>query len=132
MRGSWLSAEEFEDLVYAAWDDVPDFFADKVKNLAVLVEDLPTRDDLDSLNLHSPYQLFGLYRGVPLTRRGIYFGHHLLPDVIVIFRKPILHYCRTVAEVRKQVRKTLAHEIGHYFGLDEEQVRSAMHDYLEE
>ena len=104
-----IPAAEFEELVRQALDDIPDELASVVDNCVVLVEDYPPPDD--------PH-LLGLYDGVPLTERGeTYAG--VLPDRILIYRKPILAFCTSVEEVVREVHITVVHEIAHHFGIDD-------------
>lgn len=114
----------FEQLVSEALDSLPDEIQNWLDNVAVVVGERPTREHLAQAGLDSGDLLFGLYVGVPKTRRGFTFGESL-PDKIIIFKRPIERVCRTPAQVREQVRRTVLHEIGHHFGLDEEQLRSA-------
>lgn len=124
-RRPWLSKERFEELVSEAWDSLPEGFQRYIDNVGLIVEDLPSRRDLEELGIRSPFGLLGLYRGISLNRRGIHY-QNVLPDMIVIYRLPILAICRTEDEVRAQVRKTVVHEVAHYFGMNERQVREAM------
>lgn len=101
-----VTEERFEEFVAEAIDAIPDEFADRVHNVAFLVEDDSARGNL-----------LGLYEGVPLTKRWHYSG--AMPDRITIYRNPICRMCRTEEQVRDQVRATVIHEIGHYFGIDD-------------
>jgi predicted Zn-dependent protease with MMP-like domain len=111
----------FERLVAEALRGLPEEFRSKLVNLAVVVEDRPTRRDLQRAGLPPHATLLGLYIGVPLTERGSNYGG-VLPDKIVIFKAPIEALCRTDEEVRRTVQETVRHEIGHYFGLGEAQL----------
>jgi predicted Zn-dependent protease with MMP-like domain len=107
----WLSAEEFEALVVAELDALPDDMVDGLENLVFVVEDEP--DDGE--------HLLGRYEGVDLTRRDRY-GFGELPDRIVIFRLPHLAATTAVEELRDELHTTLVHEIGHYYGIDDERL----------
>jgi predicted Zn-dependent protease with MMP-like domain len=74
------------------------------------------------MGLRSPSELLGLYQGVPLDRRGFYYGN-VLPDKITLFKIPIESICKTKEEIEEKVREVVIHEVGHYFGLDEERLR---------
>ncbi len=124
--GGWMERDRFEELVADAWNEIPSEFRDRIENVELIVEDLPSPDDLAAVGITSPYGLLGLYRGVSLPRRSTFY-QNVLPDVIVIYRLPILRICRNDRDVVRQIRDTVIHEIGHYFGMDEEQVRAAMH-----
>jgi predicted Zn-dependent protease with MMP-like domain len=113
-----ITTAEFERLVEEALDSLPKRFADLVQNVAVVIEDEPSEEDLDVLDddaYEAGNELLGLYRGIPLTRRR--YDMVALPDTVAIFRGPILRVCRTPREVVQQVRETVIHELGHYFGL---------------
>jgi predicted Zn-dependent protease with MMP-like domain len=105
-----MSREDFESAVSDGIDAVPAELAKLMTNVAILVEDDPPPG-------HS--NLLGLYQGTPLTERYDGWAAGSLPDRITIFRRPILAYCRTEAEVVQQVRVTVIHEIGHHFGIDD-------------
>ncbi len=121
-----VSLDEFEELVARALDSLPDEFARLLDNVAVVVEEEPSEEDLASLEpLPSEAaeggeegELFGLYLGVPLSERDVYYG--ALPDRVAIYRGPILRYCQSRREVIREVRDTVIHELGHHFGLDED------------
>ena len=108
-----VTREEFESFVDDALDSIPENFASKIVNVAFLVE-----DDSASGNL------LGLYEGVPLTKRTGLGG---MPDRITIYQDAICRYCNTEEEVREQVRETVVHEIGHYFGIDDPRLRELGH-----
>jgi predicted Zn-dependent protease with MMP-like domain len=105
----------FEQLVSEALDGLPEEIARMMSNVEVVVEDEPHPNQLRGLP--RGHTLFGLYHGVPLTKRGIY--DHALPDKISIFRGPIVRYARTPDRIREQVKRTVIHEIGHHFGIEE-------------
>ena len=106
-----LDAESFEALVIEELDALPDEMVDGIENLVFVCEDAP-EDDSDVL---------GEYQGVALTERDRY-GFGELPDRIVIFREPLLRMCADLDELRDEVHITLVHEIGHYFGIDDEEL----------
>lgn len=109
----------FELLVAEAVDSLPEEFKAKLDNVDVVIEDLPSVRQLASLGLRHPLQLFGLYQGVPKTKRGSNYTF-VAPDKITVFKVPILTFYRTPEAVRAKVRAVVLHEIGHHFGLSEE------------
>ena len=116
-----INRRAFQELVREALTDLPDEFAAAMQNVAVIVEEEPSPEDLESVGL-DPEQddLFGLYQGVPLPERGP--DAPVLPDRIAIYRLPILWGCEPRAEAVAEVRTTVIHELGHYFGLDEHEL----------
>ena len=112
-----ISPTEFESLVEEALEKLPQKFAGLLENVVIVVEDEPTGDDLEVLDSDDPdSELLGLYRGIALTHRT----HDMLPalpDQIAIFRGPILRVARSRADAVRQIRETVIHELGHYFGL---------------
>jgi predicted Zn-dependent protease with MMP-like domain len=120
--GRELTRDEFERVVAEALDSLPPRFAELVDNIVIAVEDEPGDDDLDSLNDdEDDSELLGIYRGVALTDRS-YNDAPLLPDEIAIFRGPINRISASRAEAVREVRETVIHELGHYFGLDDEEM----------
>jgi predicted Zn-dependent protease with MMP-like domain len=117
-----LTRREFEEAVVVALKRLPQFFKKKMKNVDVVVEDQASRELLLEMGLRSPFELLGLYQGVPLDRRGFYYGN-VLPDKITLFQVPIESMCKTREEIEEQVREVVIHEVGHYFGLDDERLR---------
>ncbi|HUN66640.1 MAG TPA: metallopeptidase family protein [Bacteroidota bacterium] len=121
-----LDPEPFEELVEHAFVLLPEKFRSALENIAVLVEDYPTDEIVRSMKLPSRHHLLGLYQGVPLTKRGVWYGTSPVgPDKITLYRSNILSLCRTEADVGKKIYEVLVHEIGHYFGMDEDQIRKA-------
>jgi len=116
-----INRREFQELVREALSVLPDEFAAAMRNVAVVVEEEPSAEDLESVGL-DPEQddLYGLYHGVPLPERGP--DAPVLPDRIAIYRLPILWDCETREQVVAEVRTTVIHELGHYFGLDEDEL----------
>ncbi len=108
-----LSAAEFDRLVEAALRDIPKPFRRRLENVAIIVEQEPPRPGL-----------LGLYQGHPLTSRSVFQGF-TMPDRITIYQGPHERMSRTPAELKKIVADTIWHEIAHYFGMDEPQVRRA-------
>lgn len=107
---------DFEDLVAQALDSLPPDIAAQVENVDVVVEDEPPPHV--QAELAPGTSLFGLYHGIPLTKRGSGYGN-VLPDKISIYRGPITRYWRRPDAIRAQIRRTVIHEIGHYFGIPE-------------
>jgi predicted Zn-dependent protease with MMP-like domain len=115
-----VAAAEFEALVARALDGLPQEFAEQLENVAVVIEEEPDPADLEELGMAADEELFGLYLGVPLPERGQ--GYSALPDRIAIYRGPVLRQCRDRREVIREVRDTVVHELGHYFGLDDDEM----------
>jgi predicted Zn-dependent protease with MMP-like domain len=119
-----MTVKEFEDLVTSALDGLPEAFARAMDNVEVVVEIWPTREDLIAGAVQPGDTLFGLYRGIPQTKRGNYQG--ALPDKIIIFAGPIVRlFGNNHDAVKKEVRKTVLHEIGHHFGMSDAEIRAA-------
>ncbi len=106
-----IDPDKFEEMVASALDGLPEEFGQLMRNVAVTVENGP-----------GPRGLLGLYQGVPLTSRTTGYAG-VLPDRITIFRLAICAICNTEDEVRDQVRRTVIHEVGHYFGIGDERLR---------
>jgi predicted Zn-dependent protease with MMP-like domain len=119
-----LKREEFEKMVQAGIEEIPGKFLQKLDNVAIVVEYEPTPAQLKKLKIKKGWTLFGLYEGVPQTRRGAYYGA-VLPDKITIFQKPIMDAARNETAIKKIVKNTVWHEIAHHFGMDEGRVRQA-------
>jgi predicted Zn-dependent protease with MMP-like domain len=114
-----MSRDEFEKVVAKALDGLPEEIAVHFDNIAVVVEDEPTDEELIDVGLDPETEtLFGLYQGVALTERSVYDS--VLPDRIVIYRRPLLEECQDRAELVREIQDTVVHEIGHFFGLGEE------------
>lgn len=105
----------FEQLVKEAVASVPAEFQPYMENIEIIIQDYPTEEQLQSVGLSPPHTLLGLYHGVPLTERGI--SNPLLPDQITLFRGPLLERYGADEQLRKQVRRTVLHEIAHFFGI---------------
>jgi predicted Zn-dependent protease with MMP-like domain len=118
------SPNSFENLVSDALDTLPDEILGWLDNVAIVVSERPTPEQLASAGMGPGGLLFGLYVGVPKTVRGFTYGE-TVPDKILVFREPIERVCLTPAAIRDQVRKTVLHEIGHHFGMDEDQLWDA-------
>lgn len=117
-----MSPAKFDELVVQAVESLPDEIREKLDNVAIMVEDYPTRSQLRAGGVGRGNLLFGLYEGVPLTGRTA--GYNMvLPDRITLFREPILMACRTVGDVRRTIAHTVLHEIAHHFGISDARLR---------
>ncbi len=114
-----MTRKEFEDLVESALRKLPRPFKEKLRNIAVVVEDWADEQTLQDVGVEPPDTLYGLYRGVDLTRRDSSYGN-VLPDTIHIYQGPIEEDCADPEEMAELVRDVVVHEVGHYFGLDDE------------
>jgi predicted Zn-dependent protease with MMP-like domain len=113
-----LSRTEFEEVVEEALAQLPKRFADLVYNVAIAVEDEPSADDLTGLEGDEDSELLGIYRGVPLIERA--HDETYIPDEIAVFRGPINRVARSRSEAVAEIRETVVHELGHYFGLSDD------------
>ena len=115
-----LSERRFRELVAEALDGLPSEWGELLDNIAVVVEDEPSAEELRELGMDPDEgdELLGIYQGTPLGERGFEYGG--LPDRVVIYRGPISRIARSRREVVEQVRETVLHELGHHFGLEED------------
>ena len=123
-----MTRAKFERLVAEAVTLIPRRFRREMQNLALVVEDEPSDELLDDMEIEPPDSLYGLYQGTPLPERSWAFGN-ALPDRITIFQKPIEEDCDDEDEVRAVIGETLIHEVGHYFGMSEEEIEEIEEKY---
>jgi predicted Zn-dependent protease with MMP-like domain len=116
-----MKREHFVEVVEEALDSLPQEFRSRIRNVAVLVEDKPPRQRSPRPGQQRRL-LLGVFHGVPTTKKSI-FDLSTGPDHIVLYQKNIEAVCSSEAEVRQQIRLTVIHELGHYFGMDEEQLK---------
>jgi predicted Zn-dependent protease with MMP-like domain len=114
-----MTRRQFEALVDKALRKLPKKFKDRIANIAVVVEDWADDETLEEMGIEPPDTLYGLYRGIDLTRRDSSYGN-VMPDVITIYQGPIEEDADDEREMAEIVRETVVHELGHYFGLDDE------------
>ncbi len=117
-----MDRKRFEWLVAKVLDGLPEEFVTRLENVTVIVEDQPTRRQLAKARLKRGQTLFGLYEGVPLTKRG---GHYSLvvPDKITIFQWPIESEYRDDAEMAAEIQRVVQHEIAHHFGIGDARLK---------
>ncbi len=126
-----MTRKQFDRLVAEAVQSIPARFRDEMQNLSIVVEDEPDDDLLADMGIEPPDTLFGLYQGTPLPERS--WGHgNTLPDRIVLFQGPIEDSCDSDDEVIVAIGETLIHEVGHYFGLSEEEIEAIEDRYWRE
>jgi predicted Zn-dependent protease with MMP-like domain len=118
----------FERLVADALAGVPRRFRDAMANIAIVVEDEPSAELLREMELDPPDTLFGLYQGIPLTDRRWDYGN-ALPDRILLFQGPHEREAEDEDDLVISIGETLIHEIGHYFGMSEEQIEEIEEKY---
>jgi predicted Zn-dependent protease with MMP-like domain len=125
-----MTRDRFRQLVSEALDTIPGRFRRHLQNIAIVVEDRPSRALLAEMEIAPPDTLFGLYQGIPLTERPWGYGN-TLPDRITIFQGPIEDVSETEDEVVTEIGETLIHEVGHFFGLSEEEIEDIEDRYWE-
>jgi predicted Zn-dependent protease with MMP-like domain len=116
-----MTRARFEQLVEEALRTIPRRFRQAMQNVAVVVEDEPSPELLEEMEVEPGDTLLGLYQGTPLIERGWSYGN-TLPDRIVIFQRPIEAECDDEDEMVRAIGETVIHEFGHYFGLSEEEI----------
>lgn len=117
-----MTREEFRELVEDAIDTIPLRFAREVRNLAIVIEEEPSEELLDEMEVDEPGNLLGLYQGTPLNERGWGYGNQL-PDKITLFQSTIEDECDgDEDEIVVAIGETLIHELGHYFGMSEAEI----------
>ena len=116
-----IKTEEFESMIGAGIDTIPEKYYKNLQNVVFVGADEPTPEQRNSLKLHCNQTLFGLYEGIPLTKRNSNYNL-VLPDKITIFRLPIAHISNNSTEALQHVKKTVWHEVAHFFGLDHDRI----------
>ena len=116
-----MKRSEFQGIVQQALDELPPLFQDALHNIDIQVRWAPSLDERRRSRLRAGHDLFGMYVGVPLIKRG--HGPPLLPDTIIIYQRAHDRHGRSEAEMVEQARQTLLHEIGHYLGIDEDRLQ---------
>jgi predicted Zn-dependent protease with MMP-like domain len=118
-----LTKREFERLVEGVLESLPADFRSRLDNVEVEVQARPSDEILDEMEVPEDETLFGLYLGTPLTDR--HEGElPRLPDRILIFQEPIEEACSSRREIEQEVRRTVIHEVAHFFGIDEDRLRN--------
>jgi predicted Zn-dependent protease with MMP-like domain len=119
-----MDKEKFEDLVARAVETLPEEFQEKLTNIDIVVEDAPSRSQLQQARLGKGFTLLGLYEGIPLTSRHSNYGM-VPPDKITIFQKTIEAACPSQAEgeIRTEIQKVVRHEIAHHFGIGDARLK---------
>ena len=123
-----MTRQKFEKLVAEAIELIPARFRREMKNIAVVVEDEPGADLLEEMEIEPPDSLYGLYQGTPLPERTWGYGN-TLPDRVTLFKDVIEEDCESEDDVRDCIAETLIHEVGHYFGLSEEEIEEIEERY---
>ncbi len=125
-----MTRERFEHIAQEAFDSLPADFRNRVENVHIVVEDEPSDDTLGKVK-SDRYSLLGLYQGIPLTQRGQWYGMSAtVPDKISLYQKNIESVCDSEEEIELRIREVLFHELGHYFGMNEAQIRRAMKRFM--
>jgi predicted Zn-dependent protease with MMP-like domain len=117
-----MKRSEFQRIVRQALEELPPVFREALQNIDIQVRWAPTMGERRRSRLQPGHDLFGVYLGVPLPKRGHYYSM-VLPDTIVIYQRAHERHCRDEAEMVEQARQTLLHEIGHYMGIDEDRLQ---------
>ncbi len=114
-----VSDEQFDAMLQAAIEAIPEQFAARLDNVAFVIADEPTPEQLASLGMDPEETLFGLYEGISLPERSENYSA-AVPDTITLFKSPLEEWCQNEEELRDEINETVWHEVGHYFGLDHE------------
>lgn len=121
-----MSSEEFEALTQEVFEALPEQFQQNMENVRIIVENLPSDETLRKMHIRSASHLFGLYEGIPLNKRGTWYGMYpVSPDTITLYKHNIERGARDIEELRERICHVLIHEIAHYYGMNEEEVRAA-------
>lgn len=116
-----MTLEEFEQVVDTTIENLPPEFKSRIENLAIVVEEYADAWTLQLAGVSNPMNLLGFYHGVPLPGRTQAYGN-VTPDLISIYRQPIIRHYRTPERIREGIEHTVKHELAHYFGIDDDRL----------
>jgi predicted Zn-dependent protease with MMP-like domain len=119
-----VTEEEFQVYMESALESIPDNFKSKFDNIVFIIEAYPSEDDLRRLGVAAKSDLLGLYSGVPYTHRNTWYAG-TSPDRIILFQKNIESLCSSRDQLVAKIREVVVHEIGHYFGMTDAEIREA-------
>mgnify|MGYP001486941419 FL=1 len=124
-----VTDKEFDEIISQALDELPQQFINKLNNVVITYEDDPSAEQRKKLNLRCNQTLFGLYEGIPLTKRPsasslLSSNVMTLPDKITLFKNPLQNVSTDMADFKRQTKHTLWHEIAHYFGLAHDRIHA--------
>jgi predicted Zn-dependent protease with MMP-like domain len=124
-----MTREKFENTAEKVFEGLPKLFGDSIDNVHITVEDYPSEDVMYQMRADKT-TLLGLYQGIPLTHRGTWYGTSpTIPDKISLYQTNIEAVCQNDEEVSERIREVLLHELGHYFGMSELEIRNAMKNF---
>lgn len=123
-----ISDDDFSKLIAECMDELPEQYVTGMKNVLVTYEDQPSDEQRRKQQLQAYQTLYGLYEGVPLTKRNAGY-QFVLPDRITIFKLPMAQAVNSMADLKAQVKHTLWHEIAHFYGLDHERIHQIEQDW---
>ena len=116
-----MTDAEFDVLITRAMNELPEKYIKGLDNVAIVMADEPTPEQQHKMHVDNQHLLLGLYEGIPLTKRGANYSF-VLPDKITLFKNPILSVSHSEAELFEQIKRTLWHEIAHYYGLGHDRI----------
>jgi predicted Zn-dependent protease with MMP-like domain len=124
-----MTREKFTEIAEDIFNKLPKVYSDEIDNVHIIIEDYPNDDIIHNMDTNK-HELLGLYHGVPLTRRGTGYGvSPTVPDKISLYQKNIEAICRDDKEIAERICEVLLHEIGHYFGMNEREIRESMKNF---
>lgn len=124
-----VTDEQFEQLINESMDELPQEYIERLDNVAITYADEPSPEQREKLKMREHDSLYGLYEGIPLTKRNNNY-HMVLPDKITIFKQPMVSMAFSLGDLKRQVKHTLWHEIAHYFGLDHDRISEIEQKHL--
>ena len=116
-----MTDDEFDILITRAMNELPEKYIRGLENVAIVMADEPTSEQRQKMHLDARHTLLGLYEGIPLTKRGSNYSL-VLPDKITLFKNSILYSVHNETELFEQIKRTLWHEIAHYYGLGHDRI----------
>ncbi|MFH0771522.1 MAG: metallopeptidase family protein [Candidatus Omnitrophota bacterium] len=117
-----MERRNFEKIVLEALENMPGVFRRRIENVDFIVEDRPTAEQAKFVDNPAGIMILGMYQGVPLSKRGQFYGM-VMPDKITIFKRNVEKICKTEEEIRRTIFHTVQHELAHYFGISDDELR---------